>query len=288
MAIIVNGDRIEDGAIAQEIERLQRQRGQQQAPSGDLERLALQEQAENGLIERVLVRQAARARKDPIADEEIDAEMERTFNEFGGKDKFLERFDLTEADMPRVREDTTERLKMKRLFAEIDASVEQVAEEDARAWYEAHQQEFTAPSRAHVIHIVKHVKDGADEEKAKEAIENAQQELRAGREFSEVAKEFSDCPNNGGDLGWFPRGQMVESFDQVVFEQLQPGEVSGTFRTEFGWHIARLVDRQESGATPFGEVKADVIQRLRTDRRNEAFQAFSKKLRDEAEIRREA
>jgi parvulin-like peptidyl-prolyl isomerase len=68
-----------------------------------------------------------------------------------------------------------------------------------------------------------------------------------GADFAEVAEEQStdqQTAPNGGDLGWFPRGVMVEEFDEVIFE-LEPGEVSEPFQTDFGWHIATVTDREE-------------------------------------------
>jgi len=68
-------------------------------------------------------------------------------------------------------------------------------------------------------------------------------ELMNGRDFSEVAKESSICPSgrDGGDLGVFGRGQMVEKFEKVAFV-LKKGEISKPVKTEFGWHIIKMLD----------------------------------------------
>jgi len=62
--------------------------------------------------------------------------------------------------------------------------------------------------------------------------------LRAGESFEELARVFSKCPSSrqGGDLGVFDRGRMVEAFDEAVF-QLKPSEISEPVRTRFGYHI---------------------------------------------------
>ena len=73
-----------------------------------------------------------------------------------------------------------------------------------------------------------------------------EQELRNGAAFAEVADRYSDCPGSGGDIGWFPRGEMVPEFDEVVFA-LAPGENSEVFRTRFGFHIVRVLERKASG-----------------------------------------
>ncbi|MBI5397867.1 peptidyl-prolyl cis-trans isomerase [Candidatus Woesearchaeota archaeon] len=64
-----------------------------------------------------------------------------------------------------------------------------------------------------------------------------------GKKFEDVAREKSLCPSrkNGGDLGWFGRGQMVKEFENAAFA-LQKGEISKPVKTQFGWHVIRVDD----------------------------------------------
>jgi len=70
-------------------------------------------------------------------------------------------------------------------------------------------------------------------------------DVNHGREFSEVAKNISICPSKkkGGNLGWFTRGKMVKEFEKAAFS-LKKGEISEPFKTQFGWHIVKVVDTQ--------------------------------------------
>ena len=70
-------------------------------------------------------------------------------------------------------------------------------------------------------------------------------ELKAGKDFEELAKKFSSCPSwkNGGDLGFFSRGQMVKEFEDAAFN-LEPGQISGPVRTQFGIHIIKLLEKK--------------------------------------------
>ena len=74
-------------------------------------------------------------------------------------------------------------------------------------------------------------------------IENLKTQLEEGREFSDLAKEFSDCPSSGqgGDLGMFGRGAMVPAFDQAAFD-LETNDVSDVVETEFGYHLIRRTE----------------------------------------------
>lgn len=90
--------------------------------------------------------------------------------------------------------------------------------------------------QVHAAHILVKKEDQARDLLAK---------VKAGESFSDLAKRFSDCPSgrNGGDLGWFGRGQMVQEFDRAAFEGTK-GSVVGPVKTQFGWHIIKILDQR--------------------------------------------
>lgn len=81
-------------------------------------------------------------------------------------------------------------------------------------------------------------------ETEEEAI-NLKEEILSGKAFEDVAAEYSNCPSgaNGGDLGFFGRGQMVREFEEAAFD-LNVGEISDPVRTNFGWHLILVTDKQ--------------------------------------------
>jgi peptidyl-prolyl cis-trans isomerase C len=68
-------------------------------------------------------------------------------------------------------------------------------------------------------------------------------DLQRGADFAKIAKEKSLCPSGkkGGNLGWFGRGQMVKEFENVAFS-LKKGEISKPIKTQFGWHLIKVID----------------------------------------------
>ncbi|UCE44842.1 MAG: peptidyl-prolyl cis-trans isomerase [Methanobacteriota archaeon] len=78
-----------------------------------------------------------------------------------------------------------------------------------------------------------------DESKANELLAMA----KSGQDFAALARTHSECPSarNGGSLGWFSRGQMVKEFENAAFSGSK-GDIVGPVRTQFGWHLIKIVD----------------------------------------------
>ena len=68
--------------------------------------------------------------------------------------------------------------------------------------------------------------------------------VKAGEDFAKLARTHSECPSgkNGGNLGWFSRGQMVKEFEDAAFAG-QKGETVGPVKTQFGWHLIKVLDK---------------------------------------------
>ena len=96
----------------------------------------------------------------------------------------------------------------------------------------------------------------------KEKAEELKLKLDEGEEFSELAKEHSECPSKkrGGDLGWFGKGAMVRSFEVAAFSAKE-GEVAGPIKTEFGWHLIYVYEIKDDidpdAGPPTGDEDAD-------------------------------
>ena len=105
------------------------------------------------------------------------------------------------------------------------------------------------PTAAEIdAYVAAHPELDTKAERAK--LEGVLARVRAGEDFVKLANEFTEDPSgkgSGGDLGWFGRGVMVKPFEDAAFA-LKPGEVSGVFETQFGFHIVKLDERRGQGA----------------------------------------
>ncbi|MBU0535444.1 MAG: peptidyl-prolyl cis-trans isomerase [Nanoarchaeota archaeon] len=90
------------------------------------------------------------------------------------------------------------------------------------------------PTKVHAAHILV---------KTNEEANNILFDLNKGADFGEIAKAKSICPSKkkGGDLGWFGRGQMIKEFENAAFT-LPPGKLSGIIKTQFGYHIIKVLE----------------------------------------------
>jgi peptidyl-prolyl cis-trans isomerase D len=148
-----------------------------------------------------------------------------------------------------------------------------VTDHDIDLYYQDHREEFRQDEEACASHILIKVKQGETGEghtdaEAKQIAQGLLDQLKAGADFAELAKKYSEdqgSAQNGGDLGCFPPGRMVPAFDDAVFA-LEPGQTSGLVKTSFGYHIIRLKSKRESTIPPLSQVR-ERIRAIVTDRK---------------------
>ncbi len=149
------------------------------------------------------------------------------------------------------------------------------------------------PSQGEVLtaHIMLFT-DRADEAKnatVKTRIDSLYARVQAGDDFGKLATEFSEDRGSAmrnGELPWFGTGRMVPEFEQAAFALKEKGDVSEPIRSQFGWHIIKLLDKR--GVASFDDAKADIERKIKRDERGKAGQvAFVKGLKKEYDFRLE-
>jgi len=288
MTLYVNGERVDKQEVRAEAEGLRRRFRQMPVEErrargwvdGEIE-AQLEEWAQENVIERTLLRQEADKDATPAPEEAVERAWEEMTRRHGGREKL----EASGFDRERARREVERRVRMDRLLGRATEKVRRPKQREIAEYYRKNRERFRQPEMVRAAHIVKNVDERQDEETARRAIEDAERQLEQGADFAELADKVSDCPGNGGDLGYFPRGRMVEEFEEVVFN-LDAGERSGVFRTVFGFHIAKVVDRKEEGYRPLSEVGEEISRELYQQRVSEQLEKFVDRLRERAKIRR--
>jgi peptidyl-prolyl cis-trans isomerase D len=145
-----------------------------------------------------------------------------------------------------------------------------VTEGEITAYYEEHKDEFKEPEEVCASHILVKAKarpedpDGHPDTEARKMAESLLAQIQGGADFAVLAKKSSEdkgSAERGGDLGCFPRGQMVPEFDNAAFS-LGPGETSGLVKSSFGYHVIRVASHKEEAVASLGQVKERIRSTL--------------------------
>ena len=136
----------------------------------------------------------------------------------------------------------------------------QVSEDEEKVYYQAHIDQYKLEDRAHVAHILFKTVGKTDAEVAeiKKKAEDVLNKAKHGGNFADLAKQYSEdtTKDKGGDLDWIVRGQTVPEFEAAAFS-LPKGSISDLVKTQYGFHIIQVIDRQKARTQTFDEVKAD-------------------------------
>lgn len=149
--------------------------------------------------------------------------------------------------------------------ASIGAKIE-IDDAKANQYYKENIADFQSKEQRRARHILLKSEESDSLEKLQQQSNKAEEILRSARggtDFADLARQHSEGPskNNGGDLGFFTRGQMVPAFDAAVFS-LELGEISDVVKTRFGYHIILLEEIKTETTKPLDEVKGEIVKTL--------------------------
>jgi peptidyl-prolyl cis-trans isomerase D len=142
-----------------------------------------------------------------------------------------------------------------------------VSDQQVQQYYQGHQKDYQVPEEVKVRHILIKVDAGADpkvDAAAKQKAEDLLKQIKGGADFAALAKANSDDPGSkeqGGELGMIQRGVTVPAFEKAAFD-LQPGQISDVIKTQFGYHILKVEEKQTAHLKPLDEVKAQILATL--------------------------
>ena len=282
MAFVVNGEKIEDSAIRQEVERLRPAYEAAFADQDPKEREAqLLDWSKENVVERVLIDQEAKRSGETIRPDKVEAILARLKAQYADPHQLYKDFDAP--DDEKVKKDVEAQMRVEQRLAQLCKDLPKPSQAAIREYYEQNKEQYKTGERVRAAHIVKYVNWQADEETAYRQISQAHDELKNGAAFEAVVEKYTDCADSGGDLGLVARGQMVEEFEDVVFN-LGVGQISDVFRSRFGFHIAKVYGREPATVPSLDEVKDRITEAIREQMRSEAIDKFIDGLRGKAAI----
>lgn len=228
-----------------------------------------------GLVLRQLIEQEAVKCGVTVSDEEIDAEIDGVIGDYfmGEKDQFDSFLEQQGYSLKMIEDNARINLLARKI---VEADLE-ISDETAREYFTKNQELYDIPEEVKARHVL--VKT---EEEALDVISR----LEKGEDFAELAKELSEDPGSkdqGGDLGFFPRGQMVEEFEEAAFA-LGDGERSEPVKSSHGYHIIETLERKEGREVTYEEVAETVKEEIKEEKVPLLIQELIERLKEEAVI----
>lgn len=205
----------------------------------------------DSLITNKVIEMEADKQKVKVTGNEIDEELTKLQDSYGGEEAFAAALEQNKVSIDRIREDIQTYLLAEKM---IKPSIK-VTEEEMKTYFEENKESFDQKEQVKASHIL--VEDEATAKKVKK-------ELESGKDFAELAKEYSTDASNaakGGDLGYFGKGEMAKEFEEAAFG-MNVGEVSAPVKTDFGYHIIKVADKKAAKTAVFEEHKEEIKESL--------------------------
>lgn len=202
------------------------------------------------LIDQKIVEAEIKKEDVKVSDEEIDAEVERFVAETGGEEAFQNALAQKGLTIDDFKKDVVQFLSIRKL---MEPRVE-VTDAEVKEHFEENKMMYNTDEEVEARHIL------VDDEKL---ANDLYEQLNDGADFAELAQEHSKDGSavEGGNLGFFPRGQMVPEFEEKAFTQ-EVGVISEPVKSEFGYHIIETLDKKEEKEAVFEEHIEEIKDQL--------------------------
>ena len=287
---LVNGVKISSKEYEREVNFQLQQASQQGHQIPDTMLPKIKAEILDSLIDREILYQESQKKNIAVNAEEINSQIQIIKDRFSSQEEFekiIAAMDVSEAEL---RSQIEHNLAIRQLIDTQVIDKIQVSEADTKAYYDENQNLFKRPEQVKASHIlIKLESDATDLQKAQARIEIAKihQKLKDGQDFAALAKQYSQdsSSENGGDLGYFGRGQMVKPFEEAAFA-LEPGQVSEIVETRFGYHLIKVVDKRPEGIMAYTEVKDRLNQHIKSQRIDQEARNYIDNLKKDAQIKK--
>jgi peptidyl-prolyl cis-trans isomerase C len=240
------------------------------------------------LVTYTVLSQETRARKVAVTDAEIEETVKQMRSQFPSEDEFKKALAARGMTLDKLRSDARVDMSINKMMEAELSTLPGPSDAQAREFYDKNPDKFKQEAAVRASHVLIPVDEKADAAAKKKALAEAQSVLKqakAGADFAALARKYSKDGSaaQGGDLNFFPKGQMVPAFDEAAFK-LKPGEISGIVTTQFGYHIIKVTETRPPSVVPFEQATDKIKEYLAQQRKQEKAQAVIEALKQKAKI----
>lgn len=272
--------------------------------------LMIKDKVVSELIVKSLISQEIEKRNIKVTKEDTDQELKEIIDKIGSKEKLNEILKQNGISASQFKKDLLDEVKVKKLIDMLGGV--KISDADAKKFYKENSSKFKYPDKVRASHILisanpeeikeKITSDPANKELSKDEIQqkvNKELAAKLGEakkvlaevkkdpsSFAKIAKETSDdktSAEQGGDLGFFSRQDMVEPFAKTAFEQ-KPNTISDVVQSPYGYHIILVKDRMKAGQEPFEKVKPEIITYMENQAKVKVLENLIESLKKQAKI----
>ena len=240
------------------------------------------------LVVYTLLAQESKTRGIKVDDAEVNGKMQELRGQFPTEDAFNKALKDRGMTADSLRHDAQVDLSVTKLMDAEVATTPGPSDSEIKDFYDKNPDKFKQDEQVRASHILIRVDqkaDAATRAKAKAQIESILKQARGGADFAALARKYSQdgSAQQGGDLNYFSRGQMVPQFESAAFG-LKVGQISDVVQTEFGYHIIKVTDHKPARTVPFEEAKPQIAQYLAGQKKQEHADAFIESLKKKSKI----
>lgn len=278
VAATVNGKKIYLKEIDRQLETVKKQHGDTFKGAKGKE---LEQQFKKSILDNLIIMelylQMAEKEGIKVSEKEVEAKLTDIKKMFPSEQEFAEALKRENLSPAEVKENIRKQVVKQKVDSKITKGTS-ATDQETQEFFNKNPEQFKEPEQAKGRHILV---------KTEKEAQDILAQLQQGADFAELAKKFSTDKNSkdqGGDLGWFARGQMVPEFEQAAFG-LEKGQTSGAVKTQFGYHIIRVEDKKVAVQKTFDQVKDQVKQTLLSQKQREKTQAWIEQQKKKADIK---
>jgi foldase protein PrsA len=230
------------------------------------------ETLENMIVDKIIEAETKKADVN-ITDAEIQMEMDRIIEAYGGQEAFDQQMTLSGTTAETLKADIASYLNTLKL---LEPRIT-VTDEEINTYFEDNKDYFAQPEQVEASHILVDDEATANELKA---------QLDDGKDFAELAAKYSTDASNaqsGGELGFFGKGDMVEPFEAAAFA-MKINEISDPVKTEFGYHIIKITNIREAQEASLEDNRAEIEEILKNEKLNTEYSSWLTEKQGEYDI----
>jgi len=255
----------------------------------DEEKDKLKKDILNELVSAELLYQASQKAGLGNMSKEVDSQLENIKKGFGSDQEFQKVLKERGIEIKDLKEDIKKGIYINAyLEKDVFSKLGPVTEDEKKQEYEGNKDKLNIPDEVKASHVLIKVGDKAtaeEKQKAKEKIEALRARAMSGEDFAKLAKENSEdaSASNGGDLGYFKKGDMVKPFEDAAFG-LEKDQISPVVETQFGYHVIKVTDKKAAHTLTYEEVSKDIEKFLLNKHKRDEINKTTESLRKNAKI----